>query len=227
MDCAQALKQLKAFGSEQTFKTYRRHGAVGPLFGVKYGDLNKMVRQIKSDHALALQLWDSGILDARVLAGLIADPEQMTMAGLTNWMKDVDCHGLSVALSNVAQRSPVAKKMMAKWMKSRTELVASTSWLMLGGITRESPELFTKSEYKAFLKTIEKDIHQSKNRVKASMNSALIGIGTYIDEKAALAVAGRIGKVEVDHGDTSCKTPLAVPYIKKAAAKYRAKLAKK
>lgn len=227
MDCAEALKQLEAFGSEQTRKTYRRHGALDPLFGVKYGDLYKMVRQIKSDHALALELWETGNHDARLLATMVVDPEMMTMTGLAKWMKDVQCHFLSSALSNVAQRSTMAKKLVTKWMKSRTELVESTAWLMLAGISRESPKLFTRVEYKAFLKTIERDIHQSKNRVKASMNAALIGIGSYIDEKTAVAVAERVGKVEVDHGDTSCKTPLAVPYIQKAAAKYRDKLAKK
>ena len=227
MNYAEVLKQLEAFGSEQTRKTYRRHGAVGPMFGVKFGDLNKLVRQIKSDHSLALELWESGLFDARVLATMVADPARITMTALAKWMKDVDCHSLSAALSNVAQRSPVAAKMMARGMKSRTELVTSTAWVMLGGIARETPGLFSKAEYKAFLKTIEQEIHQSKNRVKASMNGALIGIGTYVDEKAALIVAKRIGQVEVDHGDTSCKTPLAEPYIQKAAAKYRDKLAKK
>ncbi len=197
------------------------------MFGVKYGDLNKMVRQIKSDHDLALELWESGVFDARVLATMVAVPDHMSLTSLGKWMEDVDCHGLSVSLSNVAQRSPVAVKMVAKWAKARWELVASTAWMMVAGIARESPQLYTKTEYKAFLKTIEAEIHQAQNRVKASMNGALISIGTYIDEKTAVKVAQRIGLVEVDHGDTSCKTPFAVPYIPKAAAKYRSMLAKK
>lgn len=58
------------------------------------------------------------------------------------------------------------------------------------------------------------------------MNQALIGIGTYIDEKKALLCAKRIGEVEVDHGDTSCKTKQAAPAIVKAAARHREKLAR-
>ena len=197
-----------------------------PLFGVKYGDLNKLVRRIKVDHELALGLWQSGNLDARVLATMIADPAKMTMKALESWRKDVDWHGLSSALSNLAQRSPVAAKMMRKWMAAKAELVASTGWMMLAGITRESPEVLTADDYEGFLETIEGEIHGAKNRVKYSMNAALIGIGAYVDEEAALAVAKRVGPVEVDHGDTSCQTPLAAPSIRKAAAHHRAKLAK-
>jgi hypothetical protein len=51
------------------------------------------------------------------------------------------------------------------------------------------------------------------------MNSALIGIGINKPalRKKAIEAARRIGKVEVDHGETNCKTPDAVPYIEKAA----------
>ena len=68
------------------------------------------------------------------------------------------------------------------------------------------------------LSAIEKRIHQSKNRTKDAMNNALIPIGLRNSEleKKALEVARRIGKVEVDHGETGCKTPDAVPYIMKA-----------
>ncbi len=226
MSCTLVLKELESYGSAQTRKTYRRHGAVGPLYGVKFGDLHKMVRRIKVDHPLAIELWSSGNIDARLLATMIADPARMTMTALRAWMKDVDWHGLSSALSNVAQRSPVAVKMMRAWMSARSEVVAGTGWMMLAGLCREAPDSLTRGEYKAFLKTIEKEIHAAPNRVRYSMNQALIGIGTYIDEKSALATAERVGKVEVDHGDTSCKTPLAAPYIRKAAEKQRSKLAK-
>ncbi len=60
------------------------------------------------------------------------------------------------------------------------------------------------------------------------MNTALICIGTYVDGMKAEAIntARRIGKVDVDHGETSCKTPEAVAYIKKAYA-HRVKKKKK
>lgn len=50
------------------------------------------------------------------------------------------------------------------------------------------------------------------------MNRALIAIGIRNEdlEQTAIEIAREIGKVHVDHGATSCKTPDAEPYIKKA-----------
>lgn len=223
MDYAEVLTQLESYGSAQTRKTYTRHGLLGPMFGVKFGDLNKLRAKIKVDHELGLQLWHSGNLDARVLATMVLDPSGMTMKELTLLHKDVSHHGLSSALSNVAQRSPVAEKIMRKWMARKADLVQATGWMMLAGITRERPELFSAEQYQEFLKTLELEIHDAPNRTRHAMHSALIGIGTYIDEKRALSAAKKIGTVVIDHGDTSCKTQEAVPYIKKAAAKFRAK----
>jgi hypothetical protein len=67
---------------------------------------------------------------------------------------------------------------------------------------------------------VESKIHTSKNWVKYAMNNALINIGVRnsVLEKKAIAAAKRIGVVEVDHGETGCKTPDAAAYIKKTAA---------
>jgi hypothetical protein len=67
---------------------------------------------------------------------------------------------------------------------------------------------------------VEKKIHSATNAEREAMNMALIQIGcrNAALRKAALAAAKRIGKVEVDHGDTACKTPDAAAYIEKTWA---------
>ena len=72
--------------------------------------------------------------------------------------------------------------------------------------------------FEKFLGVIERAMHSRKNRVRHQMNGALIAIGIRNPalEKKAVAAAERIGKVEVDHGETGCKTPDAVPYIRRA-----------
>ncbi len=76
---------------------------------------------------------------------------------------------------------------------------------------------------------IKTGIHGSENWVRYAMNNALINIGVRNAklEKIAIAAAGRIGTVEVDHGETGCKTPEAVAYIKKTVAYNKKKTAKK
>ncbi len=227
MSATQVMKQLKSLGSEQTRRIYERHGMTGPMFGVKYGDLTKLAKQYKGEHGLALALWEEDNLDARVLATMIVDPERMTMKSLTAWLRDADSRGLCAALSNVVQRSPVALKLAQKWIAAKKEWTATTGWYVIAGLARENPDAITKAEYRALLKTIETGIHEAKNRVRYAMNSALISIGGYALEKEALAAAKRIGVVEVDHGETGCKTPLATDQIRKTAEKERTKAAKR
>ena len=59
------------------------------------------------------------------------------------------------------------------------------------------------------------------------MNNALIAIGLRDERLATLAraAAARIGRVEVDHGETNCKTPDAIPYMDRGWARKRARAA--
>jgi 3-methyladenine DNA glycosylase AlkD len=227
MTARKVLQELKAFGTAQTRKTYGRHGVTGNMYGVKYGDLAKLVKRIKVDHDLALALWDSGNHDARVLATMIAEPERLTARVLGAWIKDVDNHVLSCALAGIGAKSPAGRKIMPKWMAAKGEWPAATGWMMLSNVAAV-PDAVPKPKCRELLKTIEKRIHGSPNRVKYSMNTALISLGAYTPglEHEAVKTAERIGQVEVDHGLTNCQTPLAAPYIRKAAAHHRAKLAK-
>lgn len=149
------------------------------------------------------------------MATQIADPAEMRVKDLDAWRKDLDGTVLAAALSNVAQRTPMAVKMMRRWMGFRSDAVAYAGWMMLAGIARENPGWIAKKEYRAFLKELEAGIEDAPNQVRYAMNAAVISIGAHVDEKSALVTAKRIGKVEVDHGDTSCKTPDAAAAIRK------------
>ena len=83
--------------------------------------------------------------------------------------------------------------------------------------------------FEEHLETIESNVHDSPNWVKYAMNNALINIGVRNPrlEKKAIAAAKRIGRIEVDYGRTGCKTPDAVPYIKKTVAHNKKKKARK
>ncbi len=66
----EVMQELESLGSEQTVKTFRKHGADGPMFGVKVADLKKIEKRIRGNQSLALELWDTGNSDAMYLAGL-------------------------------------------------------------------------------------------------------------------------------------------------------------
>src|SRR5438445_753501 len=85
MTATEILNELEKNGSEQTRKTYARHGVTGKQFGVSYAVLKPLAKKIETDHALAKQLWDSGVHDARILALTIADPDVADEALLDRW----------------------------------------------------------------------------------------------------------------------------------------------
>jgi 3-methyladenine DNA glycosylase AlkD len=220
MTFQETMKTLEAAGTAQNRKIYARHGVGAKLFGVSFADLYKLQKKIKKDHALARQLWKTANYDARNLALLIADPQQATAAELDEWVSQIDCHGHGDLLSRfLAAPSPHAKALAEKWARSRQDYVAQTGWNTLAAITRDAS--LPDSYFEEHLRTIERVIHSSENRTRYAMNGALIAIGIRSPslQKLALAAAGRIGKVEVDHGETGCKTPDAVAYIKKTAGR--------
>jgi 3-methyladenine DNA glycosylase AlkD len=219
MNYKDLMQELKSFGTEQTRKTLRRHGVQDELYGVSYAHFGALKKKIKVDHELAQQLWKSGVHDARILATMIADPAQGSSVA-DEWVKDVSSYVISDALATfVGQTSPDPKK-IEKWMKSKDECIGCFGWSLFARLARNDGP-FSDEALEQYLDTIERDIHQAKNRVKHSMNSAVISIGVRNEklQKKALAAAARIGKVEVDHGDTDCKTPDAAAYIRKTVAR--------
>ena len=218
------LQELEALGSAQTRKTYRRYGLGDDLYGVSYANLGALKKRIKRDHALARQLWAHSNHDARILATMIADPARMDEAELEAWAGGLRNTVEGDALALLAGGSPGAPACLARWTAADEEVRGSTGWALLGQIALKDTSL-PDSYFLPYLATIERESHARPNWVRYAMNSALIAIGTRNAalEVAAIAVAERIGKVYVDHGQTWCKTPDAVPYIRKARARQAAR----
>jgi 3-methyladenine DNA glycosylase AlkD len=215
MTFAETLAELEAAGSAQTRKTYSRHGVRGPMFGVSYAVLGKLTKKIKTDHALAGQLWASGNHDARILATMVADPARIDARTAEAWAKVIDNSALADAFAGLVARSPSAAGLTAKWVKAKNDLLCAAGWGVLARLAKDGGG--DDGDYRNLLAVIEKEIHGSPNRTRYAMNGAVIAIGTRnaACRKAATEAAKRIGPVEVDHGDTDCKTPDAVTYIKK------------
>jgi len=216
MSATPILEQLKTLGTEQARKTYRRHGVRGEQYGVSYADYKNLKKKIKVNHDLAQQLWASGIHDARILALMIADPQAADNLLLDAWVTDLDNYPLTDAFSQYVAQTAFAREKMEQWTQSEAEWVGATGWNILSHLALNDQNL-PDAYFEPYLKIIEQNIHTRQNRVRHSMNNALIAIGgrnSQLEEKA-LAAAKIIGKVSVDHGETNCKTPDAAAYIAK------------
>lgn len=223
MELQETLHQLESLGTEQTRKTYRRHGVKGNAYGVSYAHLEKLKKAIKKDHALAVELWATGNHDARILATMIADPKAMTSEDLDAWVGDLGDYVVTDAFSKLAAGSPLVREKIDRWTAADHEWIESAGWNLLAHLAMGQDGGLPDDDYEKHLEVIARDIHNRKNRVRHSMNSALIAIGGRNERlmEKALAAAAKIGKVEVDHGETGCKTPDAAEYIRKMVARKR------
>lgn len=220
MTLDETMKLLASKGTEQTRKTYKRHGAAEPMFGVKVGDLKPIVKQIKGDQELAMQLYATGNSDAMYLAGLVADGSKMKRAELERWVKSATWHMISgTTVPWVAAEHPDAVEIALKWIDSPRESIAVAGWATLSNVVTTTPdENLPLKQIGALLGRIMKTIHTSPNRVRYAMNSFVICCGTYVAPLAdkAMAAARKIGRVEVDMGKTDCQVPDAESYILKS-----------
>lgn len=213
------LKELETLGTEQTRKTYRRHGAPEPMYGVKVGDLKKIAKKIKNQQEIALGLYETGNIDAMYLAGIVADGSQMTKAELERWARQATWQMVSdYSIPGVAAESRHGIALARKWMKSKKPLIASAGWCTYSALLATSDdEDLDLDEVASLLEQVVQNIHTAPNRVRYAMNNFVISVGTYIVPllKKAKQAAKKIGPVSVDMGETACKVPLAVDYIAK------------
>ena len=221
------MAQLEAVGTAQNRKVYARHGAAEPMFGVSYAELGRIAKPIKTNHALAVELWDSGNHDARVLALRVADPAALDEPLAGRWLRDVDNYILAEALGGLCARTRHARKLSDAWRDSPAEWTASTGWFIVT-CTAENLDVWSVEELRLLVRQIESEIGRRPNRVRHEMNGALIVMALRDADlrREVLAAAARIGPVTVDHGQTGCKTPEISPYVERTLAHRAARAAR-
>ncbi len=213
------LAELESYGDAQTKKTFIRHGALEPLFGVKVGDLKKILKKTKKNHALSLELYETGNSDAMYLAGLMADEKQISKTQLNHWVENAYWYYLSeYAVAWVAAETSFGFELGMEWIDNSNPKIQCAGWATLSNYASvNQDEQLDITTYSNLLERVAKEIHLSPKRVPYTMNAFVIAVGCFIPElsEKAQKVAQKIGKVTVDMGDTSCKVPLATAYIQK------------
>jgi 3-methyladenine DNA glycosylase AlkD len=219
MSLTEAMSALEKAGSAQTKKTYARHGAAEPMFGVAFATLKTLTKRIGVDHDLALALWDTGNFDARNLAVRVVDPARMSQADLERWASAPNVRMCIGYVAHVAAEGPHGRSKAEQWRAAGNETQRCVAWSLVGALAMRDEET-PGAWFEARLAEIERTIRTAPSAQREAMNHALIAIGcrSAALRKAATSAAKRIGKVEVDHGDTACKTPDAKEYIAKTWA---------
>lgn len=224
---ASVMADLKNRGKEQTRKIYSRHG-MDPerVLGVSIADLKSIAKSIKGQQDLACELYATGVMDAMYLAGMVADGTRMTSDELNQWAENAG--GLQMIAEYtvpwIAVENPSGRALALKWIKSKKEYIAAAGWSTYSGLVALQPdEALDLDEIQGLLDTVVKQIGAAPNRVRYTMNTFVISVGTYVKPllKQAKAAARRIGVVKVNMGETACKVPLATDSLDRIEAKGR------
>lgn len=225
----EVMLELERLGDPAVKQIMKRHGAREPFFGVRVQDLKHLQKKIKKDHQLALELYKTGNTDAMYLAGLIAEPSNFSKEELTEWVNNAYWYMLSeYTVAWMAAENKNGLQLALEWIDSPFENIASSGWATISGIIAITNDLEINMDMiRSLLIRCDNEILTSPNRVKYTMNNFIISVGTYVKPLVndALEAAGKIGKVIVDMGETSCKVPDAVEYINKV--KFMGRIGKK
>lgn len=219
MTAQDILDELRPLGRDSYKRVIFRHGVREPCFGVKISDLQAIVKRIRKDYRLALELYATGNYDAMYLAGLIADDARMTKGDLHGWVAGAYCRSLCGAtVAWVAAGSPHGWELGREWIDAEAPLTAVAGWATLASLVAVRPDdQLDLPELNRLLQRIRKTIHAAPDLVRYQMNSFVIAAGCYVAPltEPAIRTAEAIGPVSADLGDTACEVPPAADYIRK------------
>ena len=165
--------------------------------GITMPVLRELARAHRRNHPLALELWASGIHDARVLATLVENPQQITRGQMEAWVRDADNWALTDALAFLFDRTEFAEAKAHAWSARQGEFVKRTGFAMMAGMAVHRPEL-PDEIFLGFLPVIAREATEERNFAKKAVNWALRQIGNRNPalRRAAIAEAKRIRKLD-------------------------------
>ena len=169
---------LKETGSPKAAAGLRRFGLpTDRAFGISVAALRTYAKRIGTDHALALKLWKTGWLDARILASFLADPAKVTPAMMDDWCRDFDNWGTTdTACFVLFDRSPHAWRKAKQWVKRTPEFEKRAGFALMACLAAHD-KAAPDAAFLDFLSLIEKGAGDERNFVKKGVSWALRHIG--------------------------------------------------
>ena len=220
MNREETLQQLAALGNEKVRARNRKLGAGDNQFGVQMGDLRKVAAKIKKDHALALALWETGNLDARLLAVLVSEPQRLAAAELEAMVRAATFGWLADWLNAyVVKEHPGKEALRQKWMAPDTLREPGGTWLARAGWSLTSGRINASPEgldLPALLDRIEAEMPLAAPETQWTMNNCLAGVGIHFPElrERAIAIGERLGIFRDYPVSKGCTSPFAPIWIR-------------
>lgn len=213
MTLKETLARLEALGHEKMRAFNTKNGAGPNQFGLKMGDIRAVAKKLKTNHSLALDLWETGNVDARLLATLVIDPKKLSAGELDRMVKSEKfVHVADWLYSNVIKFHPESELLRHEWMQSDDVMCARAGWSLTSGCVARNPDVL---DLPAILDRIASEMGGAAPEVQWTMNSTLANIGIRFPEyrSRALAIGEQLGVYRNYPVSKGCTSPFAPIWI--------------
>lgn len=213
MTLKETLAQLEKLGSDKIRKQNTNRGAGKNQYGAKMGDIRKLATKIKTDHALAMELWDTENVDARFLAILILDQKKLSTDDIKRMVQSEKFTAVTDWFySYVIKTYPDTEPLRTEWMQSRDTMLHRVGWSLTSGCVSRKPDLV---DIPGLLDRIESEMPAAAPEVQWTMNSCLANIGIRFPEyrKRAIDIGEKLGILRDYPVSPGCTSPFAPIWI--------------
>jgi 3-methyladenine DNA glycosylase AlkD len=213
MTLNETLKQLQALGDEKVRTHNTKYGASDNQFGVKLGDIRTLAKKIKTDHELALSLWQTGNVDAQLLATLLIKPKDLSAREVDRLVRSISfAHVADWLIAYVVKQHPDKETLRQEWMADDGRWAARAGWSLTAERVVKSPEGLDPP---ALLDRIESEMADAMPEVQWTMNSTLAEIGIHFPKlrKRAIAIGEKLGIYRDYPVSKGCTSPFAPIWI--------------
>jgi 3-methyladenine DNA glycosylase AlkD len=145
--------------------------------GVSVPDMRRLAKELGKDHKLALNLWRTGVVEARIVAGMVGDPDKLTEEQMEEWVKDINSWDVcDQVCMNLFERNRLAWKKIVDWSEREEEFVRRTAFSLIACLAWHDKKA-SDEKFIGLLPVITRAATDERNFVKKAVNWALRNIG--------------------------------------------------
>jgi len=172
------LDKLQSKAQPEQLKGMAKYGiAVEQRLGVSVPDMRKLAKEIGKDHKLALDLWRTGVAEARILAGMVGDPTKLTEEQMEEWVKGINSWDVcDQVCDNLFEKNQLAWKKIFDWSEREGEFVKRTAFSLIACLAWHDKKA-SDEKFIELLPVIIREATDERNFVKKAVNWALRNIG--------------------------------------------------
>ena len=166
--------------------------------GVSIPFMRQLARAHRRQHELALALWASDLHEARILATLVDDPQQVTARQMDAWVKELDSWDICDQLcNNLFRRTPYARAKALAWSRRKGEFVRRAGFVLMACLAVHDKAAADR-DFEVFFDAIRAGANDDRNFVRKAVNWALRQIGKRNPalRRRAIAVATEVAALD-------------------------------